>query len=134
MGKKDTKALTLILPVRTDADGLAKFWDTYGKKCVAKKIGADGIQPDTEAIKETFWYFYRVNDCVLSETPATAAEFDGVYRTIAKLKPSDANTVQKSPEYDRIWDYGKFVATVVITYVGDILGADVGTQAFVGYL
>lgn len=132
--KNDTKALTLILPLRTDADGLAKFWDTYGKKCVAKKIGVNGIQPDTEATKETFWYFYRVNDCVLSETPATAAEFDGVYRTLAKLKSSDANTVQKSPEYGRIWDDGRFVATVVITYVGDILGSEGGTQAFVGYL
>ena len=99
----------LILPSRGDHSSLLKFVQAFGADEDQGKTCLDWSAHDiTPGI---FWYYYRPNKsrCPLSKRP----DHELVRYLNINLKVSDKNTKDKSPEYGKIWEDGKLVATLI---------------------
>lgn len=93
---------TIPLPLKTDEKGIAGFFSKYSKSC--SEEGADNAA-------ESFYYFFRPgkDGCILktAPVPADVSVIQLTYGT------STENTQGKSPEYGKIWEDDKLVATVI---------------------
>ncbi len=88
-------SLSVVLPLRADAEGLSAFEKNYGELC--------GHAP--------LWYYYTPTKpgCVLAnQTP------DDAQRIVIDANVSEVNTSGKYPEYEKIWEDGRLVITHVM--------------------
>jgi len=102
---------TAYLPKEGGYYFLQRFFDKYGsdedgqKECLAWEAHnvSSGI----------FWYYYRPlkPSCDLSKLSAT--ENDLVVKTKISLRESKANTANKYPEYNKVWEDQRLVATLI---------------------
>lgn len=83
---------TLTLPKRVDPTGQSAFLKKYGKACV------EGGGHDVNAAN--LWYHYRPNEAGCSFTASDVT----VSKATAKVSP--LNSVNKYPEYHRVWEDG----------------------------
>lgn len=96
-------AMTFPLPARADEEGLKDFFRRYFRYC-----SEDGADEDAES----FYYYFRPQrqECELNANPQ--AELTS-FSTL-KMRFSDENTDGKSPEYGKVWEDGKLVATIIM--------------------
>ena len=87
--------VSVVLPVRADAQGLADFARNYTHSC-----GQDPL-----------WYYFSGGKagCPLTQQTPNDAQWVTV-----SVTPSPLNTTGKSPEYEKIWEDGKLVITHVM--------------------
>ncbi len=101
------KSYNLILPSQGNYDFLQSFFAKFGsdensgKKCLAAEVHAVEMG--------NFWYYYRPlkRDCGLKLSPKE------VVKTAVNLSYGRDNTEGKSPEYKKVWEDGKVVATLI---------------------
>lgn len=109
------------IPVKADAAGKKKFFDAYGARCQSGEEPADA---------GSFFYYYRPE----KQGCSILQSFDSRIAMLAKLTLTahSGATTGKSPEYQKIWEDGRFVMTLVVgTYKdGSTSPSDVGIQNY----
>ncbi|HAZ14344.1 MAG: hypothetical protein A2X86_19145 [Bdellovibrionales bacterium GWA2_49_15] len=101
------KSYELVLPKQGSEYFLERFFKQYGsderggKKCLAAEVHNVELG--------NFWYYYRPlqRTCGLRLFPAS------VTKVSVSLSYGSENTKGKSPEYDKVWEDGKVVATLL---------------------
>jgi hypothetical protein len=83
---------TLVLPRRVDVPGLATFLTKYGPTCT-EHGGHDLTSGNV-------WYYFRPNQAGCTIAPKDAVT------SVATVTVSPLNTVNKYPEYHRVWEDG----------------------------
>ena len=101
----------LILPARGNSSFLQTFFKTFGSDENSGSKCLDGHAHDvTPGI---FWYYYRPNKYRCAANKKTAQNSKLVKFQKIQLAVSNKNTTGKSPEYGKIWEDGKLVATLI---------------------
>lgn len=115
----------MLLPKRSDSSGLEEFFKIYGDE-EDRYNCLDSSAHDPEL--NVFWYYYRPH---LSKCKIERGDDQLIVRVPVYLSKSDENTLNKSPEYHKIWEDGRFVATVIFAK-NELDGkeSDVGTLAY----
>ncbi len=114
--------MTLPFPLQSDEDGIRGFFKNHKKSC-----STSASEPDLTPT--SFYYYFRPekSKCRLLGGKAK----DAVLLNL-KLSVSPSNTENKSPEYAKVWEDGKLVATLIVgTDVPDATeNSDVGVTAY----
>lgn len=111
------ESITIRLPVRVAPQARSKFYEKYGRACIAHDAH------DVDA--ESYWFDYEPDreGCSLSQ--------EDVFTANAKVSLSDKNTHDKFPRYDKLWEDGALRFLAVFgkddPSGGDL---DVGVQGF----
>jgi hypothetical protein len=103
------ESLALTMPVLPTEEGIDRFMTIYAQDC------RDDFSHEPES--GNFWYYYRPKafGCLLSDPQHVASE-SVVTRFPMTFEPSTEQTSGKSPEYGKIWEDGKLVATTIFAY------------------
>lgn len=92
----------IAFPASTDIAGRKRFFAAYGKAC-SEDPGADA---------DSLYYYFRPEKqgcpLALGKEPPEAVSY-----ALLALRPSASQTSGKYPEYDKIWEDGKLVATAI---------------------
>ena len=90
---------TFTLPRRVDLTGQQAFWSKYSATC--QDMEGDEVNVDN------FWYHYRprASGCTLAAADVTVAT--------ARAAMSPVNTVNKYPEYQKVWEDGLLTIVAV---------------------
>jgi hypothetical protein len=110
-----------VAPRGTDAKGKLAFFNRYGVDCQSGEEPADA---------GTFFYYYRPQKAGCSvlknANPQIATSLQ------LALAPSSAQTSGKYPEYDRVWEDGRLVVTMIFGTYEDKTASprDVGVLNF----
>jgi len=97
-------SIDLILPSGIDYRSLLEFFYTYNKpECRALE--------SHDVVFGNFWYYYRPNnsDCSLDTDPNP----EYANRVPMTLSLSDENTTGKFPEYEKVWEDKRLIATAI---------------------
>lgn len=95
--------LRLLLPRGGDETGLVEFFKFFSRTC--------SHDPNEPALNRySFYYYFRPirSGCALASSTVLPA-----IETLARLQVSAQNTSGKSPEYAKIWEDGRLVATLI---------------------
>ena len=121
---------SFIVPARGDNTGLLAFFQEYGadehsdKKCLAWEAH--------EVAVSLLWYYYRPlkASCPLQEP--TFGDPSVVVRIPLQLAISGQNTTGKQPEYAKMWQDGRLVATAIFGKYEDgaTSAGDAGIEAY----
>jgi hypothetical protein len=117
-------SMQVYLPKSIIKDGNQDFFESYSKNC--------SLDPDSgELDVYTFYYWYRpqVETCGLAQGTYNSSVSN---MNILKLRLSGQNSVNKYPEYDKIWEDGKLVYTVIFAanQEGATANSDYGVNTF----
>lgn len=96
----------LIMPAQPDQVGIANFMATYANDC------REDFSHEPEA--GNFWYYYRTDayNCLLTK-PEHVVDSKVVTKFNMTFEKSNEQTEGKSPEYKKVWEDGKLVATAI---------------------
>ncbi len=99
------QALRMALPARADASGLIDFHGKFASTCSESA-------EDPDLSPESFYYYFRPEQesCSLF---TTHADPKSVTYFQMKLSPSKLQTEGKFPEYGKVWEDGRLVATMI---------------------
>lgn len=95
----------LAFPPRLDTFGKRRYYNTFRNTC-----SYDPSDPDISL--ESFYYYYRPNVATCNLHKTQFSENEVSYATMA-LKKSALQSVNKYPEYGKIWQDGVFAATMI---------------------
>lgn len=101
--------IRVVLPNGGDETGLGGFFRAFSSTC-----SQNPNEPSLD--RYSFYYYFRPNrqGCVLqNQTPSPALEF------LADVTLSLQNTSNKRPEYRKIWEDGKLVATLIFVKLSE---------------
>jgi hypothetical protein len=101
----------LILPARGDYASLQNFFKAFGSDENSGSKCLDGHAHDVTS--GIFWYYYRPNKTYCQAAKKIASNKGLVKFQNIQLALSDKNTKGKFPEYGKIWEDGKLVATLI---------------------
>lgn len=114
----------VVLPSRVDDESKTKFFGAFSSTC-----SEDPNDSDLSA--ESFYYYFRPESdkCQLFKMHLDP---DTAYTTAMAIKPSTQQTEGKAPEYGKIWEDNRLVATMIFgTFKKGATGnGDVGIGAY----
>lgn len=98
-------SLPVALPRQADEDGMQHFFDAYHKDCCK-----DSSHPDLNF--STYYYYYRpgADSCPIlrGRSKPNIVSYGAII-----LEPSKKQSYNKYPEYHKVWEDGKLVATAI---------------------
>jgi hypothetical protein len=101
----------LILPARGNSTFLQTFFMTFGSD---ENSGSKCLDSHAHDVTSgIFWYYYRPNKLRCAANKKTNKNTQLVKFQNIQLVVSNKNTSGKSPEYGKIWEDGKLVATLI---------------------
>ncbi|MBT7611077.1 MAG: hypothetical protein HN576_15045 [Bacteriovoracaceae bacterium] len=120
----------LILPQGGDYNSLNRFFKAFGSDENSGSKCLDGHAHDVT--QEIFWYYYRPNQNYCTARLKSTKNKSLVRFQNIQLAVSDQNTKGKSPEYGKIWEDEKLVATLIFGKgtEGAITEYDAGVSAY----
>lgn len=98
----------ILLPTEGSYYHLQTFLKKYGQDAEGEKKCLDWSAHDVDL--GNFWYYYRP---LKGSCPLKKSENEDVVKTAIHLKISDENTEGKSPEYKKVWEDSRLVATTI---------------------
>jgi len=109
---------TFRLPLDITPAGQGAFTERHMRDCVADD--AHHVHPGN------MWYYYRADRRGCRLHPDEAVE------ALAEVSVSDVNTSGRYPEYDKVWEDGRFVVVAIFgkNVDGATRGSDAGVAAY----
>ena len=113
--------LSVVLPKRSDEEGLRAFFDQFGADCIPN--------PHKTYDAEHYWYYFRPLAYYCPLATERAEEIETAFVTDVYFEEDRSETSDISPRYQDMWRDGKLEITAVYALVGGLLGEQ-GQEAY----